>query len=500
VKSYLLAIDQGTTGTRAILLDRKGRMAGWSYREIHPHFPKPGWVEHDPHEIWESVLSVATQLLHKLHVRAGQIAAIGITNQRETTLLWDRRDGRPLHRAIVWQDRRTADLCQRLKPYERQVRRVTGLLLDPYFSGTKVAWLMNEMPSLRRLAREGRLAFGTVDAWLLWQLTGGKVHATDVTNASRTLLYDLKSGSWSNEMLDLLNIPSSILPEVRPSSGRFGDTARVGPFLSGIPIAGVAGDQQAALFGQGCVQPGQAKNTYGTGCFLLMHTGRRVIRSRHGLIATAACDANGQPAFALEGSVFIAGAAIQWLRDGLKILEDAEESESLAFSVPDTGGVYFVPAFVGLGAPYWQPNARGLICGLTRGTGRAHLVRAALEAIAYQSQELLSAMEQDAGRRCSALRVDGGATRNRFLLQFQADLSGIPILRPKLVETTALGAAQLAGLGIGFWSTKDLDAMRTLDCIFHPRWADRKRTLALKAWKQAIRRTLLFERGGTASA
>jgi len=367
---------------------------------------------------------------------------------------------------------------------------VTGLVLDPYFSGTKIRWLLDHSASIRRAARAGRVAFGTPDTWLLWRLTGGRVHATDITNASRTLLLDLKTGRWSRSMLDLLGIPSSVLPEVLPSSGSFGVTAKVGPLPAGIPITGIAGDQQAALFGQGCVQPGQAKNTYGTGCFLLMQTGRRMIRSKHGLLTTAACDERGRPSFALEGAVFIGGAVIQWLRDGLQILQRAGDSEAIARSVPDTAGVHLVPAFVGLGAPYWNPEARGLICGLTRGAGRAHVVRAALESIAYQSQELVEAMEQDSRIKLRTLKVDGGAVKNNFLMQFQADLSGVPVLRPRNVETTALGAAQLAGLGAGFWSEKDLERMRAADRSFRPGWSSAKRHAAMDGWKAAVRRAL----------
>ncbi len=486
----ILAIDQGTTGTRAILYNRHGRPVAEAYQELTQHFPRPGWVEHDPEEIWSSTLRVVRQALDHARLRASRIAAIGITNQRETTILWDRKSGRPVHRAIVWQDRRTAEICRALKRREPEVRRTTGLVLDPYFSGTKLTWLLRHSPGIRRAARAGRLAFGTPDAWLLWRLTGGQVHATDFTNASRTLLMDLRSFSWSRPMLDLLGVPASVLPEIHPSSRRFGVTGRAGPLPAGIPIAGIAGDQQAALFGQGCTRPGQAKNTYGTGCFLLMQTGRRLIPSRHGLISTAACDAKGQPSYALEGSVFIAGAAIQWLRDGLGILRSASESEALARSVPDTGGVHLVPAFVGLGAPYWRADARGLICGLTRGTRRAHLVRAALEAIAYQSQELVRAMEQDSRIRLRLLRVDGGAVRNNFLMQFQADLSGVPVIRPRIVETTALGAAQLAGLGVGLWSQKDLVRMRGTDRIFRPAWSRRRRETAMQGWHQAVRRAM----------
>ncbi|MBI3318597.1 MAG: glycerol kinase GlpK [Candidatus Omnitrophica bacterium] len=489
-KPCLLAIDQGTTGSRAFLYDRQGRVLARGYQEIRQHFPRPGWVEHDPEELWGTTLQVIRRALARGRIDPSRIYAIGITNQRETTLLWDRKSGRPFHRAIVWQDRRTSDLCKAFKADEPQVRRVTGLVLDPYFSGTKIAWLLRHLPSVASAARSGRAAFGTVDSWLLWRLTGGKAHATDVTNASRTLLLDLKSGRWSEAMLKMFRVPGCILPEVHPSSHRFGKTAAVGPLPAGIPITGIAGDQQAALFGQGCTEPGEAKNTYGTGCFLLMQTGKRLIRSRHGLLTTAACDSKGQPSFALEGSVFIAGAAIQWLRDELGLLKKAVESERIALSVPDTGGAYLVPAFVGLGAPYWNPEARGLICGLTRGTRRAHLVRAALESIAYQSQELLSAMERDSGIRLHALRVDGGAVKNNFLLQFQADLAGVPVVRPRIIETTALGAAQLAGLGIGFWSTQDLARMRAVDRIFRPRWTGSRRGEALAGWKAAVRRAL----------
>ncbi|MBI3332785.1 MAG: glycerol kinase GlpK [Candidatus Omnitrophica bacterium] len=486
----LLAIDQGTTGTRAILFDRSGRPVARAYRELTQHFPKPGWVEHDPEEIWRSTLLVVRDALAKARLRAAALAAVGITNQRETTILWDRRSGRPVHRAIVWQDRRTAELCRQMKSLEPYLQRVTGLVLDPYFSGPKVAWLLRHDPAIARAARQGRLAFGTVDSWLLWRLTGGKVHATDVTNASRTLLLELKSSRWYSPILKAFGIPQSLLPEVLPSSGRFGVTAKVGPLPAGIPVTGIAGDQQAALFGQGCVEPGEAKNTYGTGCFLLMQTGTKPVLSSHGLIATAACGADGRPAFALEGSVFIGGAAIQWLRDGLGLIRSAAETERIARSVADTGGVYMVPAFVGLGAPYWRPEARGLICGLTRGTGRAHLVRAALEGIAYQSQELLQAMERATGFKLRSLKVDGGAVKNNFLMKFQADLSGVPVIRPRIIETTALGAAQLAGLGVGFWSVKDLARMRSADRIFRPGWSAARRRAAMAGWTSAIRRAL----------
>ena len=486
----ILAIDQGTTGTRAVLYSRSGRPAAQSYQELHQHFPKPGWVEHDPEEIWGSTLQVIRRAVQSARARPGSIAAIGITNQRETTILWDRKTGRPVHRAIVWQDRRTAEICREMKSLEPYFRRMTGLMLDPYFSGTKITWLLRQHPSIGRAAKQGRLCFGTVDSWLLWKLTGGKVHATDRTNASRTLLMDLESGRWHPPILKTLGISDSLLPEIHPSNHRFGVTAAAGPLPAGIPIAGIAGDQQAALFGQGCVEPGSAKNTYGTGCFLLMNTGQKPVRSSHGLITTAACDSKGRPAFALEGSVFIAGAAVQWLRDGLKLIQSAAETEKLARSVPDTGGVYLVPAFVGLGAPYWRPEARGILCGLTRGTGRAQIVRAALEAIAHQSQEVLHAMERDTGLKLRFLKVDGGAVKNNFLLQFQAGLSGVPVIRPKIIETTALGAAQLAGLGVGFWSLKDLARMRSVDRTFRPTWDRAKREAAIAGWTAAVRRAL----------
>ncbi len=465
-------------------------MVSQAYKELHQYYPQPGWVEHDPDEIWHSTLKVISQALASGKIPANQIAAIGITNQRETAILWDRRTGRPLHRAIVWQDRRTSDLCRKLKSREPEVRRTTGLVVDPYFSGTKIAWLLKYSSKVRQAVKRGNGAFGTPDSWLLWKLTGGKVHATDFTNASRTLLLDLRTLKWSKPMLRLFGVPGNILPRAMPSSGRFGVTAKVGPLPAGIPITGIAGDQQAALFGQGCVRPGQAKNTYGTGCFLLMQTGRKIIHSRNGLITTVACDAQGKPAYALEGSVFIAGAAIQWLRDGLKILSNAAESEALARSVPDAGGVYLVPAFVGLGAPYWKPEARGLICGLTRGTTRAHIARAALESIAFQSQELVHAMEQDSGTRLTKLQVDGGAVKNGLLLQMQADLAGVPVIRPKNVETTAMGAAQLAGIGCGLWNEKDLAGMRRVDRLFRPKWNSSRRAAALKEWRQAVRRAL----------
>jgi glycerol kinase len=484
---YVLAIDQGTTGTTALLLGARGDVRARGYAELPQHFPRPGWVEHDGEEIWASALAAIAKSFAAGGAKAADVGAIGITNQRETTLLWNRATGKPVARAIVWQDRRTADRCRALRAQGLAplVTRRTGLVLDPYFSSTKVEWLLRRVPGLRAAARTGRIAFGTVDSWLLYKLTGGRVHATDPTNASRTMLFDIGRMRWDERMLDLFGVPRSMLPEVGPSSGLFGETARIGPLRPGIPIAGIAGDQQAALFGQGCVAPGQIKNTYGTGCFLLLHTGSRRLRSRAGLLTTVACGPGGEPRYALEGSVFMAGAAIQWLRDGLRILEHAAASESLAKSVADGGGVVMVPAFVGLGAPYWRPDVRGAVFGLTRGTTRAHLVRATLESLAFQTRDLVEAMAQDA--RVRELRVDGGAAANSFLMQYQADLLGIPVLRPRVIETTALGAGLLAGLGTGFWKTAgDLARARRIERVFKPKRPKRWREAEYGRWKRAV--------------
>ena len=450
----ILAIDQGTTGTTCLVISEDGQVLGRAYSEFTQHFPEPGWVEHDALEIWEVTQSVAHEALGAA-VEA-DVRGIGITNQRETIVLWDRETLEPVHRAIVWQDRRTTGLCAELKEagHEEEVRQRTGLLLDPYFSGTKLLWLLRERPELRERAEAGELAAGTIDTWLIARLTNGEVHATDPTNASRTLLYNLSLADWDPWLLDTLEIPQGLLPDVRASSGDFG-VARGEALGIEVPVAGVAGDQQAALFGQGCWSPGLAKSTYGTGAFLLMHTGERIVPSRHGLLTTAACDSRGGLAFALEGSVFIAGAAIQWLRDGLGLIDDAAESETMAAGLESNAGVYFVPAFVGLGAPHWVPDARGALFGLTRGTKREHFVRAALEAMAYGTREVLDAMEADSSTRLSELRVDGGAARNDWLMGFQAGLLGAPVRRPNVVETTALGAAGLAGLAAGIWSSAD---------------------------------------------
>jgi len=490
-REVVLAIDQGTTGTTALLLDARGTIRGRGYAELPQHFPKPGWVEHDGREIWATVQAAVSRALAHGRTAAKHVAAIGITNQRETALLWDRKSGAPIAPAIVWQDRRTAERCTALRRrgLEPEITRRTGLRLDPYFSGTKLEWMLDHGARLR--ARTGRLAFGTVDAWLIWKLTGGRVHATDPTNASRTLLYDIRKLAWEDSLLKALRVPAAVLPDVRPSSGDFGDTRGVPGLPDGIPIAGVAGDQQSALFGQGCVAPGQCKNTYGTGCFLLLHTGGVPRRSRAGLLTTVACGARGEPAYALEGSVFIAGAAIQWLRDGLHILERAAESESMARTVEDSGGVVLIPAFVGLGAPYWRPEARGALLGLTRGTTRAHVARAALESLAFQTRDVFEAMGHDAGRRIRVLRVDGGAAANDFLMQYQADLLGVQVVRPRVVETTALGAGLLAGLAVGFWkSPRELDQARVIEKVFKPRMQRAWREAEYRRWQDAVRMLL----------
>ncbi|MBM3947530.1 MAG: glycerol kinase GlpK, partial [SAR202 cluster bacterium] len=477
VSSYILALDQGTTSSRALLVDSGGAVRGVAAQEFPQHFPRPGWVEHDPEEIWESQRAAMEQVLAETGVSPSEIAAIGVTNQRETTLAWRRSDGRPIYPAIVWQDRRTADRCAALRAGGDAdlIRERTGLVTDPYFSGTKLAWLLEHVPGARAAAEAGDLAFGTVDTWLLAKLTGRAVHRTDRTNASRTLLWNLREERWDPELLVLFGIPPAVLPEVAPSVAEFG-VSELGP-----PICGVAGDQQAALFGQAGWGAGIAKNTYGTGCFLLLHTGDAAPPPPPGLLATAACDPSGGLAYAVEGSVFIGGAAVQWLRDGLGLIGSAAETEALACSVPDTGGVYVVPAFAGLGAPYWDASARGTIVGLTRGTTRAHLVRATLEAVALQCLDVVEAMSA-AGVRPQALRVDGGASENQFLMQFQADVLGIPVERAAVRETTALGAAYLAGLGAGVWSPGDLDRLWRADRVFEPRMSADARESIRTGW------------------
>jgi glycerol kinase len=453
---HVLALDQGTTSSRAILFDHDGAVVAVAQREFQQIFPKPGWVEHDPDEIWASQIAVATEVLGRARIRPRDVAAVGITNQRETAIVWDRATGRPIHNAIVWQDRRTAEMCDRLKAdgFEPLVRDRAGLVVDAYFSGTKVAWILDHVPGARERAERGELAFGTVDSWLVWQLTSGRTHITDVTNASRTMLFNIHSLQWDDELLRMLNVPRSLLPEVRDSSEIYG-TVSTSLGLESIPIAGIAGDQQAALFGQMCVSPGMSKNTYGTGCFLLQNTGTSPAVSKHQLVSTVAWRVGGRTEYALEGSIFIGGAVVQWVRDGLKLVTSAPEIETLAASVADNGGVFLVPAFTGLGAPHWDPYARGTIVGLTRGTTGGHIARAALESIAYQVADILEAIHGDSGITLSELRVDGGAAANDLLMQFQADLLGVPVLRPAVTETTALGAAYLAGLAVGFWSSVD---------------------------------------------
>jgi glycerol kinase len=489
----VLAIDQGTTGSTALLIDHAGEARGRGYAELPQHFPKPGWVEHDGEEIWRSVRTAIRGALKAARAEESAIVAIGITNQRETTLLWDRRSGRPVARAIVWQDRRTADRCEALRELglSGDIKRRTGLVLDPYFSATKLEWMLKRDVTLARAARAGRVAFGTIDSWLMWKLSGGAVHATDPTNASRTMLFNLRTRDWDATLLKRFGAPRAVLPEVKGSSGAFGVTRGAGVIRDGVPIAGVAGDQQAALFGQGCVRPGESKNTYGTGCFLLLNTGAKPVASRSGLLTTVACGPRGEIAYALEGSVFIAGAALQWLRDGLGILAKASESEAMAKSVPDSGGVVLVPAFVGLGAPYWRSDVRGALLGLTRGTTREHIARAALESLAFQSRDLTEAMARDARRPLTTLRVDGGAAANDWLMQYQADVLGVTVARPRVIETTALGAGLLAGLGVGFWKSHvELARARKIERLFKPRRTRAWRDAEYARWGRAVR-TLL---------
>ena len=489
-RRFVLALDQGTTGSTALVVDPDGAVRARGYAELPQLFPRPGWVEHDPERIWSTVEEAAGQALRAAGIDGTEVAAIGITNQRETALVWERASGRPIHHAVVWQCRRTAEMCDRMKAdgLEGLFRRKTGLVLDAYFSGTKIRWLLDHVSGARARAERGELAFGTVDTWLLWRLTGGRVHATEPSNASRTLCFDIEKLAWDGELAAALGVPMALLPELRPSAGVFGETAAGGLLPAGIPITGIAGDQQAALFGQNCLEPGTAKNTYGTGCFVLVNTGARPVASTHGLLTTVAWSLGDRVTYALEGSVFIAGAAIQWLRDGLGIIAQAAETQALAQSVPDTGGVYMVPAFVGLGAPYWDPYARGTLVGLTRGTGRAHLARAALEAIAYQSRDVLDAMAADAGAPIRTLRVDGGAAANDFLCQFQADMLGVEVLRPAVTETTGLGAAYLAGVGAGLWAPGDLGGRWRLDRRFTPAASPAARDLAYRGWRRAVER------------
>lgn len=488
---YILAFDQGTTSSRAIVFDRQGNMLSLAQKEFQQIFPQPGWVEHNADEIWSSQIGVAIEALARIDLTAKDIAAIGMTNQRETTLVWDRTTGQPIYNAIVWQDRRTAALADQLKAagYESLFQRKTGLVIDAYFSATKLKWLLDHIPEARAKADRGELAFGTVDSWLIWKLTQGELHITDITNASRTLLYNIHTQTWDEELLTLLDIPASLLPEVRSCSEIYGYTA-TGILGTQVAIAGMAGDQQAATFGQTSLRVGMAKNTYGTGCFMLLNTGEQAIASQHQLLTTIAWQLNGRTFYALEGSVFVAGAVVQWLRDGLGMIRHSEEVEALASSVPDNGGVYFVPAFVGLGAPYWDSDARGTIVGLSRGSTAAHIARSALESIAYQTADVLDAMRQDSQLDLPELRVDGGAARNDLLMQFQADVLGVPVVRPKITETTALGAAYLAGLAVSYWkSQEEIASLWQMERRFEPTMSFEQRNRLREGWRQAVIQT-----------
>jgi len=489
--TYVLALDQGTTSSRAILFDHEGEIVATDQHEFPQHFPRPGWVEHDPEEIWESQLRAARGVLAKAGARAGDLSALGITNQRETTVVWDRTTGEPIYPAIVWQSRQTAPICEELRArgLEDEVRARTGLVIDAYFSGTKVRFILDHVEGAQQRAARGELCFGTIDSWLVWKLTCGRIHATEYSNASRTLLYNVHERDWDDRLLSELDVPREMLPEVRDSSGvlALADASWLG---AEVPIAGMAGDQQAALFGQGCFAPGRAKNTYGTGCFLLMNTGEQAARSKTGLITTLAWGIGGRVEYALEGSIFVAGSAVQWLRDGLGLVKEAAETEAVAASIDDTGGVYLVPAFTGLGAPYWDERARGTVVGLTRGTGRAHLIRATLESIAYQTRDVVECVRTDSGLSLETLRVDGGACRNDWLMQFQADVLGTPVSRPQVLEVTALGAAALAGLGTGFWASReDLEHATGGGTVFEPRMGEDQREGLYAGWKRAVERS-----------
>jgi glycerol kinase len=493
VTKHILALDQGTTSSRAILFDHAGSIVAVAQKEFPQIFPKPGWVEHNASDIWSTQVGVAAEVLSKAHVTAADIAAIGITNQRETTVVWDRATGEPICNAIVWQDRRTAGICDRLKArkLDRLIRRKTGLVIDAYFSATKVQWILQNVKGARAKAKAGQLAFGTIDSWLVWNLTGGQVHITDVSNASRTMLLDINKCEWDDELLDLFGVPRSMLPEVKSSSEVYGVSTLLG---APVPIAGIAGDQQAALFGQACTKPGMAKNTYGTGCFMLMNTGTKRIASKNNLLTTVAWRIGNRTEYALEGSIFIAGAVVQWLRDGLEFFRSAAEVEALAAGVEDSGGVYLVPAFAGLGAPHWDQYARGTIVGLTRGSTKAHIARAALEGIVLQVMDVLKAMEADAGIKLKELRVDGGASANDLLMQLQADLLNVPVIRPKVAETTALGAAYLAGLAVGFWKNQaDIARQWQVDRRFKPAMKSAVRARIAKGWERALSRAKAWE-------
>jgi len=495
VRRYVLAIDQGTTSSRAMLFDRAGVLVGSAQREFRQIFPQPGWVEHDPQEILASVLATVADVLASARVEAGELAGIGITNQRETTVVWDRQSGKPVHNAIVWQSRQSLAICEQLvtEGYAPVVLEKTGLLIDAYFSGSKIRWILDHVDGARARAERGDLLFGTIDSWLIWNLTGGRLHVTDVSNAARTLLFDIHARQWDDELLRMLEIPRRMLPQVRSCSEVYGHTVALPGLPAGVPISGVAGDQQAALFGQACFEPGMAKNTYGTGCFMLMHTGTQAVPSRHGLLTTIAWELEGCTEYALEGSIFVAGSVVQWLRDGLHMLAQASDSQTCAESVGSSEGVYLVPAFVGLGAPYWRSDVRGAMFGLSRGTRKEHVVRAALESMAYQSRDVLAAMEADAGIPLKELRADGGAIANDFMAQFQSDMLGVPVLRPKIAETTALGAAYLAGLAVGFWENRaQLAKLWQVGRRFQPAMDERARERLYQGWRDAVTATIGF--------
>jgi glycerol kinase len=493
---YIMALDQGTTSSRCIIFDKTGIVISKAQKEFKQIYPKAGWIEHDPVEIWATQFGVAVEALAMANLQASDIAAIGITNQRETTVVWDKSTGAPVHNAIVWQCRRTSDACEELRKngFEEVIKEKTGLILDPYFSGTKIKWILDNVPNAREEAKKGNLLFGTVDTWLMWNLTKGQVYVTDYSNAARTMLFNIHTLAWDEEILKALSIPKSMLPEVKPSSEVYGYTSKT-LFGEEIPIAGIAGDQQAALFGQACFKEGAAKNTYGTGCFMLMNTGSKAVASKHGLLTTIAWGVDNKIEYALEGSIFVGGASIQWLRDELRMIKNASESERYALEVEDTNGVYVVPAFTGLGAPYWDPYARGTVMGLTRGAKKEHFIRATLESIAYQTNDVLKSMQEDSGISLVELNVDGGASSNNFLMQFQADILGVQVDRPQVVETTALGAAYLAGLAVGYWKDKEeISQNRRLDKNFKPNMEEEKRAKLLKGWHKALKRAMEWER------
>lgn len=496
MEKYILSIDQGTTSSRAILFNKDGEIKGVAQREFKQHFPQSGWVEHDANEIWTSVLSVMAEVMNEHNIRAEQIEGIGITNQRETTVVWDKNTGRPIYHAIVWQSRQTQSICQELKDqgHEALFRDKTGLLLDPYFAGTKVKWILDNVEGAREKADNGDLLFGTIDSWLVWKLSGKEAHITDYTNASRTLMFNIHDLKWDKELLDILEVPESMLPEVKPSSEVYAHTVDYHFFGQNVPIAGIAGDQQAALFGQACFDKGDVKNTYGTGGFMLMNTGEEAVKSDSGLLTTIAYGIDGKVNYALEGSIFVSGSAIQWLRDGLRMINSAPQTENYATRVDSTDGVYVVPAFVGLGTPYWDSEARGAIFGLTRGTEKEHFIRATLESLCYQTRDVMEAMSKDSGIEVQNLRVDGGAVKNNFIMQFQADIVNTPVERPEIQETTALGAAYLAGLAVGFWESKDDIANRwKLEEEFEPKMEEEQRTKLYKGWKKAVKATQVFK-------